>query len=101
MFGGPEGFGLRNGRFCHHAPATLSICATISQNPRHRNRNGSGRVLWQSAGKCKRMCRAHRWQGQVMEGSVNFTRMDQGTYEEYQLLEDKFKVCYDQLPDSV
>jgi len=43
----------------------------------------------------------HRWQGQVMEGTVNFTRMDQGTCEEYQLLEDKFKVCYNELPDNV
>ena len=33
--------------------------------------------------------------------TVGFTRMDQGTYEEYQLLERKFHVCYEQLPDNV
>ena len=36
-----------------------------------------------------------------MEGTVNLTRMDEGTYEEYQFLEGKFKVCYDELPDNV
>jgi predicted HD phosphohydrolase len=33
--------------------------------------------------------------------TVSFTRMDQGTLEEYQMLERKFKVCYDSLPDEV
>jgi predicted HD phosphohydrolase len=47
------------------------------------------------------MRRAHRWQRYIMEGTVNFTRMDEGTYEEYQFLEGKFKVCYDELPDNV
>ena len=36
-----------------------------------------------------------------MDDTVSFTRMDQGTYEDYQLLEGKFKVCYDHLPDNV
>jgi predicted HD phosphohydrolase len=36
-----------------------------------------------------------------MDGTVTFTRMDQGTYAEYQMLEEKFKTCYEQLPDNV
>jgi hypothetical protein len=47
------------------------------------------------------MRRAQRRQRDIMEGTVNFTRMDQGTYEEYQFLESKFKVCYDELPDNM
>src|SRR5262249_7725643 len=39
--------------------------------------------------------------GKSMEGTVNFTRMDHGTSEEYQFLESRFKVCYDELPDNV
>ncbi len=36
-----------------------------------------------------------------MDGTVSFTRMDEGTYEDYKLLEGEFKACYDQLPDNV
>ncbi len=36
-----------------------------------------------------------------MDETVSFTRMDEGTYEDYQLLERKFRVCYDRLPDEV
>ena len=36
-----------------------------------------------------------------MDGTVDFTRMDEGTCEEYQFLECQFKVCYDQLPSNV
>ena len=36
-----------------------------------------------------------------MDETVSFTRMDQGTYADYQMLEEKFKSCYDQLPDNV
>lgn len=33
--------------------------------------------------------------------TVSFTRMDQGTFADYQLLDRRFKACYDQLPDAV
>ena len=36
-----------------------------------------------------------------MDQTVSFTRMDQGTYADYQMLEEKFKSCYDQLPENV
>lgn len=36
-----------------------------------------------------------------MEQTVSFTRMDQGSYDDYQLLERNFKVCFEALPDNV
>jgi predicted HD phosphohydrolase len=36
-----------------------------------------------------------------MEETVSFTRMDEGTCDEYQMLERRFKACYDALPDNV
>lgn len=36
-----------------------------------------------------------------MDGTVAFTRMDQGTREEYEMLEQLFRPLYDRLPDTV
>jgi predicted HD phosphohydrolase len=36
-----------------------------------------------------------------MDETVSFIRMADGSYDDYQLLEQKFKVCYDALPDNV
>jgi predicted HD phosphohydrolase len=36
-----------------------------------------------------------------MDDTVSFTRMDRGTAEEYRMLEQRFRICYDQLPDNV
>src|SRR4030095_7927108 len=36
-----------------------------------------------------------------MDETVSFIRMADGTYDDYQLLERKFKACYDGLSDNV
>lgn len=36
-----------------------------------------------------------------MDETVSFTRMDEGTYDDYQMLEERFKACYEQAPDNV